>query len=260
MYKIIVFLAAVLALSELGIANAQTICANASLKGYYGVQISGTRPAPSVLNGLQGTPGTTEQVVGVVIQIFDGAGGFTQTDNVKGSLSGITPDRPGSGTYSVNADCTGTYTVNNAGSPPIVNRFVLADNGQTLLTAVVSPQAVMVTSTGKKMDYLAACPVNGAPVLAAATDANNTSNIAANGTIVVWGQGFTPSGGNSLVFQRAGLPDVVMNEASGTFFWDYSASQINAALSSALTPGTWTLTARSACSGSPSNSLSVTVR
>jgi hypothetical protein len=260
MYKSMLFATAVVIFVVVGTADAQTICTNATLKGNYGVQISGTRPAPSILSGIQASPGTTEQVVGVVIQIFDAAGGFTQTDNAKGSLSGITPDRPGAGTYSVNPDCTGTYTVNSPGSPPIVNRFVITDNGQTFLTAVVSPQAVLVTATGKKMTNLASCPVNTPPVLAAATDVNNTGNIAAGGTIVVWGQGFTPSGGNSLVFQRAGAPDVVLSESSGALFWDYSAGQINATLGGALTPGTWTLTAHSACSGSPSNTLSVPIR
>ncbi len=41
-----------------------------------------------------------EQAIGVVIQTFDGQGNFQQTDNVKGSISGITPNRPGGGTYS----------------------------------------------------------------------------------------------------------------------------------------------------------------
>lgn len=89
MNKSAVFLA-VLSVLTASALRSQTLCSNASLKGPYGVQITGTRPAPSILAGGQAIPGTTEQVIGVVIQIFDGAGGFTQTDNVKGSLSGIT--------------------------------------------------------------------------------------------------------------------------------------------------------------------------
>jgi hypothetical protein len=253
--KMIVF-----AMSAAAVMEGQTVCSNATLRGYYGVQITGTRPAPSILSGLSGTPGTTEQVVGVAIQIFDGAGGFTQTDNVKGSLSGITLDRAGSGTYSVNADCTATYTVLNVGNPPIVNRLVIVDNGQGFLTAVVSPQAVLVTAVGKKMTYLVNCPSTTAPVLTAATDTSGSSNVSGSGTIEVWGQGFTPSGGNSLVFQRSGYPDVVMSESSGGYFWDYSAGQVNASLGGLLAAGTWTLTVHSACSGSPSNALSVTIR
>jgi hypothetical protein len=148
-----IFNGVLFALAAVAAAQGQIVCSNTTLNGDYGVQITGTRPAPSILSGLQATPGTTEQVVGVAIQTFDGSGGFVQADNVKGSLSGITIDRAGTGTYSVNADCTGTYTVNNPGNPPIVNQFVIVDNGQGFLTAVVSPQPVLVTAIGKKMHY-----------------------------------------------------------------------------------------------------------
>jgi hypothetical protein len=259
MYKNTVIKTLPVILLAVAAGQAQTVCSNATLRGYYGLQITGTRPAPSILSGIQATPGTIEEVAGVVVQVFDGAGGFTQTDNVKGSLSGIKFDRAGAGDYSVNPDCSGTFTVNNPGSPPIVNRFVISDNGQAFTTVVVSPQAVMVTATGRKMTYLASCPANTAPVLTAATDPDGGSNISASGTIIVWGQGFTPSGGNTLVLQRPGVSDVVLSESNGNYFWDYSNGQINASLRG-LTPGTWTLSVHSACSASPSNTLSVTIR
>lgn len=113
--------------------------------------IGGTRPAPSILPNINFLPGEIQQVIGVVIQIFDGNGNFTQTDNVKGSLSGITPDRPGSGTYNVNADCTGVYTIGIPGTPPLVTRFVIVDGGAGFKAVVVSPQPVMVTAHGRKM-------------------------------------------------------------------------------------------------------------
>ena len=250
---------AVLALMVTAGAPAQTICSNATLKGSYGLQITGTRPAASILSGIQATPGTAEQVVGVSYQTYDGNGVFTQIDNVKGSLSGITADRPSVGTYSVNPDCTGTFTVNNPGNPPIVNRIVIVDNGQGFLTAVVSPQPVLVTAVGRKMTYLAGCPATTAPVLAAATDTNGTSNIAAAGLAVIWGQGFTAQGGNSVLFQRSGYPDVAFGESSGSYFWDYSTSQVNVSLGNLLAPGPWTVTAHNGCSETASNSLSVTI-
>ncbi len=132
---------------------AATTCSNATLKGAYGIIVGGTRPAVSVLFGLSALPGTVEQILGVVLQIFDGNGNFTQIDNVKGSLSGITFDRPGSGTYSVNADCTGVQTLNNQGIPfPIVNRIVIVDGGKEIRSVVVSPQAALITATGRKVD------------------------------------------------------------------------------------------------------------
>jgi len=239
--------------------QAQTLCSTATLRGSYGVQITGTRPAATILSGIQATPGATEQVVGVAIQVFDGVGGFTQTDNVKGSLSGITLNRSGSGTYSINTDCTGTYTVHNPEAPPIVNQLVIVDNGQSFMTAVVSPQPVLVTATGRKMSYVAGCALDTVPMLAAVTDINNAPTLSAKGTLAVWGQGFTPAGGNALVFQRSGYPDVVLTETTGSYFWDYSSGQINAALSGLLAPGAWNLTVHSACSATPSNTLSVTI-
>ena len=131
---------------------AATTCSNATLNGAYGVSISGTRPAPSVLPNSIVLPGYIEQAIGVVIQIFDGQGNFTQTDNVKGSISGITPNRPGLGTYSVNSDCTGTYSVNNKGVPfPIVTQMVIVDGGAEFRGIVVSPQPVIIMANGRKM-------------------------------------------------------------------------------------------------------------
>ena len=56
----------------------------------------GTRPVPRALGG------GIETVIGVVIRANDGAGSFTQIDNVKGSITGIAADREGFGTYVVN--------------------------------------------------------------------------------------------------------------------------------------------------------------
>ncbi len=130
-----------------------TTCSNATLNGAYGVSISGTRPAPAVLPNSIFLPGYIEQAIGVVIQIFDGQGNFTQTDNVKGSVSGITPNRPGSGIYSVNSDCTGTYTLNNKGVPfPIVTQMVIVNSGAEFRGIVVSPQPVMISASGVRIN------------------------------------------------------------------------------------------------------------
>jgi len=136
-------------------AQAQTEepkCSNATLKGSYGLMISGTRPAPFVAPGGQGFVGATELVVGVVIQIFDGNGNFTQTDNVKGTIAGIVPDRPGRGTYTVNADCTSTQTVTPPGQAPIVSKGVVVDGGKEFKQVTVTPDAFMITSIGRKMN------------------------------------------------------------------------------------------------------------
>jgi len=90
----------------------------------------------------------------VVIHTFDGKGNFTQVDNFKGSLSGITYDRPGGGTYSVNADCTGSYSIFIPGLPfpIIVVRFVIVDSGKEFRGVVVVPQQAMGVANGRKMN------------------------------------------------------------------------------------------------------------
>jgi hypothetical protein len=83
---------------------------------------------------------------------FDGNGNLTQTDNIKGSISGFTsPDRMGSGTYTVNADCSGTMTLSSLGSPTLTLQIVVVDNGNEVRTAVIAPPPVMVTSNGRKV-------------------------------------------------------------------------------------------------------------
>ena len=136
-------------------------CTNATLNGYYGFTITGTRPSAP-------TPGAAvETVVGVAMTHFYGDGTLTQTDNIHGSITGlVTPDRPGTGTYALNDDCTGTMTLMNEGAPPLTLKIVVVDDGLEVRTAVVNPTAtvtpgaippqpqVMVTSNGRRTKRL----------------------------------------------------------------------------------------------------------
>jgi hypothetical protein len=119
-------------------------CSVASLKGDYGFALLGTRPSGP-------PPAAIEQMIGVVLAHFDGLGHSTGTDNIHGSISGLSPDRPVSGTYSVSEDCTGTMRLAAAGAPPLELRFVLVDNGTEIRAAVMSPATVMVTANGRKL-------------------------------------------------------------------------------------------------------------
>lgn len=105
----------------------------------------------------------------------------------------------------------------------------------------------------------AGCAQDTAPVLTAVTNSSYGATLSGNSTISIWGQGFTQSGGNTLVFQRSGSQNVVFSETDGLYFWDFAIGQINASLGGQLASGTWTLTVQSACSTTPSNSLSVTI-
>lgn len=125
------------------------MCVNESLMGEYGFSVTGTRPSAP-------TPGAPiETVVGLAMTHFDGQGNLTQTDNIHGSISGFTaPDRQGTGTYTINPDCTGTMTLSSPGSPTLTLRIVLVDNGSEVRTAVVAPAPVMVTSNGRRVRTL----------------------------------------------------------------------------------------------------------
>ena len=120
-------------------------CSNATLKGDYGFILTGT-------NASGPPPAPLQQIIGVGMVRFDGAGNFTQTDNIHGSITGFTaPDRPGSGTYSIKEDCTGVSTLLIPGQPPVERRFVVVDKGKEVRTAVMSPATTMVTAIARKL-------------------------------------------------------------------------------------------------------------
>jgi hypothetical protein len=83
---------------------------------------------------------------------YDGMGNFTQIDNVHGSVTGWVPDRPGSGTYQVNPDCTASTQFSPAPNVFIEQRMVIVDGGNELYTITTSPLPFMVTALGKRTD------------------------------------------------------------------------------------------------------------
>ena len=92
-----------------------------------------------------------EAVIGVVVRHYDGRGGVTQVDNVKGAISGYVPDRFGTGTYQVNDDCTVVVNFQPAPGVLIEERLVIVDKGRELRSFTVLPTTLMVTSVGIKM-------------------------------------------------------------------------------------------------------------
>ena len=117
-------------------------CSERMLKGTYGVTISGWRP---------GARGELEPFVGLSMQTYDGEGNFTQIDNTHG-LTTVNTDQPGYGTYTVNADCSGTKTLSVEGLPfRIENRLIVLDKGDEFLLVVMAPSPIVVTATGKRL-------------------------------------------------------------------------------------------------------------
>jgi hypothetical protein len=118
-------------------------CSEATLRGAYGIQLQGTRPA--------GPDGPIESVVGVVLRVYDGQGHFTQVDNVKGSITGIVPDGEGSGTYEVAEDCTGMATLEPVPGIVITEKLVIVDRGLEVFSIAANPLPVMVSAVQKKI-------------------------------------------------------------------------------------------------------------
>lgn len=117
-------------------------CSDRTLQGNYGFTVE----------GLLAIPGPGIQVRGVVLQRYDGRGHITQVDHVV--IDGMPPNeawRPGTGTYSVNADCTGTATINipSSPAPPLVVYFVVDNEGKEIRQVV---EGNAVVATGRRVD------------------------------------------------------------------------------------------------------------
>ena len=117
-------------------------CSEATVRGDYGIQIQGTRPAPGWV---------IESVIGIVLRNYDGHGSFSQVSNVKGSVTGTVPDSQGVGTYEVNADCTGVVRFQPAPGVLLEERLVIVDNGREIRTAVMVPTPVMITGVHQRI-------------------------------------------------------------------------------------------------------------
>ncbi len=107
---------------------------------------------------LAGPPGTpVGSQVGVAMADFDGQGNFTQIDAV--TIGGVKVSdfthTPATGTYMVNRDCTGNFTLNfTDGRPTVTTDFVVVENGNEIDTVVTSAggnQGILATgSIGKR--------------------------------------------------------------------------------------------------------------
>ena len=123
-------------------------CTNRTLSGDYGFAIEG------VILALPGVtvPHGGFQLRGVAMTHFDGKGKLTQVDHI--TVNGMPPPvewAPATGTYKVNADCTGTFQLIIPGNPlsPVNAHFVIVRRGLEIRTVV---GANAVTSIGIKVE------------------------------------------------------------------------------------------------------------
>src|ERR1035437_9242265 len=124
-----------LMLGALGSGYAQSespACNNKLIAGNYGFTVQGNK---------LGGQGPTGSQVGVAMAEFDGKGGFTQIDTVtiSGEVVADFTHTQATGTYTVNSNCTGTFTINfTDGRPPVVANFVVVESGSEIDTGIVS--------------------------------------------------------------------------------------------------------------------------
>jgi len=114
-------------------------CSNRTLFGDYASQIEGTILGPNL------------PIRGLAMAHFDGKGNITQVDHIV--FNGIPPAEewtPGTGTYSVNPDCTASAVINSpSGQGPVNLHFVVVSHGKQINQVV---DANAVTAVAYKVD------------------------------------------------------------------------------------------------------------
>ena len=124
------FLLALALIASSPLISHASACSDSTIRGSYAFTIHGSIILPD---------GSTLLVDGLAKQTFDGNGNFTQVDAV--AANGNMPPgwRPGSGTYSVNPDCTGTSTIVIAGMPDLHTQFIVSQSGNIMRGMVIDP-------------------------------------------------------------------------------------------------------------------------
>jgi len=151
-------------------------CTNATLQGDYAVTVSGQFFLPN---------GTAVQRQGIAMAHYNGDGTLSQEDLILSSPNapappGVSPTDSANGfhnqekgTYKVNADCTGTFTINfpeltnpttGATTPGaiIIASFVLSDHGRAIHAVVTSltppgapgPVPALILSESHKLGHV----------------------------------------------------------------------------------------------------------
>jgi hypothetical protein len=134
---------------ESGYAQSENrACNDKLIAGNYGFTVQGTKVAGAGPVGPQ---------AGVAMTQFDGKGGLTQIDTItiNGEVVADFTHTAANGTYTVNSNCTGTFTINfTDGRPTVVANLVVVANGDEIDTIVISaggsPGILATSSIGKR--------------------------------------------------------------------------------------------------------------
>lgn len=114
-------------------------CSNRTLVGDYGFAIEG-----EIL-------GANLHLRGLALQHYDGRGHITQVDHiVTEGAPPAQPWTPGTGSYSVNPDCTGVAVLNTTANQfPVHLHFIIVKEGREILQVV---DANAVSAVGRKVN------------------------------------------------------------------------------------------------------------
>ncbi len=116
-------------------------CNNWTIRGTYAFTIHGQLFLPN---------GATVRIDGIDKVTFDGYGKFVQYDAVSENGNQAPGWRPGSGTYSVNPDCTGYQTIVAPGMPDLHLQLIVAQSGNTIHQVVTDP-GFNTTAEGERL-------------------------------------------------------------------------------------------------------------
>lgn len=115
------------------LASHASACSNSSIQGAFAFTIHGQVFLPN---------GVTLLIDGLAKTTFDGQGNVMQLDArlPKTAMFRVPPGwRTSTGTYSVDPDCTGTFTISNGDRPPIHTQIIVARSGNTIHAIMIDP-------------------------------------------------------------------------------------------------------------------------
>jgi hypothetical protein len=116
-------------------------CSNSTIRGRYAFTIHGQVFLPN---------GSTLLIDGLAKTTFDGNGNLTQLDAIAVNGNVAPGWASNTGTYSVNPDCTGTFTVTNGNQPPVHLQMIVAQSGNTIHDMVIDP-GFATTAEGERV-------------------------------------------------------------------------------------------------------------
>jgi hypothetical protein len=116
-------------------------CSNSTITGAYAFSLHGHVFLPD---------GSSLLIEGLAKQTYDGKGSLTQVDAVATNGNLAPGWRPGTGTYSVNPDCTGSLTLVVPGMPDLHLQFIVSQSGNTIRQVVIDP-GFSTTSEGQRV-------------------------------------------------------------------------------------------------------------